>query len=99
MEVKDLIKEKLVEIHKTCTTDGYGQMGKYNLGINSLFGKDAQMVEEFVKENKSVILISTYGGSVGTYRAITEIIDPEIKRLCREAFSTNENHLRNLNSW
>lgn len=100
-EMKTFITDKLVETHRTCSCDNYGQMGKYNLGLGSLFGKDASKVEEFIKENKNhqIISIATYGGSVGIYKAVNEILDPEIKRLCKEAFSKNENHLRNLNNW
>lgn len=96
--MREFIKEVLVNVHANCTTDGYGQMGKFNLSMYSLFGKQTEEVEAYIKTDP-LFTVSTYGGVGGTYRAITAITDPEIKRLCSEAFAKNENHLRNLNSW
>lgn len=96
--MREFIKEILVNVHADCTTDQYGQMGKYNLSMYSLFGDRTQEVEAYLKTDP-LFTVSTYGGRGGIYTAITEILDPEIKRLCNEAFSTNPNHLRNLNSW
>ena len=96
--MKNYIKDTLVNLHATCTTDQYGQMGKFNLSLNSLFGKRVIEVEEYLKTNP-ILKVSTYGGSYGTYRAITEIIDNEIKKECSQAFNNNPNYLRNLNSW
>lgn len=96
--MRKFIKETLVNVHATCTTDKYGQMGKYNLSMNSLFGKRAKEVEEYAMSN-NIFKVSTYGASYGNYRAIWEITDPDIKRECDKAFAKNPNMLRNLNSW
>ena len=96
--MREYIKNVLVEKHTHCTTDSYGQMGKYNLGIDSLFGKRSDEVLAYNKENP-IFEVSTYGGVGGVYKAITRISDKEIAKLCSEAFSKNENYLRNLNSY
>lgn len=96
--MREFIKEVLVNVHANCTTDKYGQMGKYNLSLNSLFGKRVEEVEAYNNVHR-IYSASTYGGQVGIYRAITEILDTEIKQACNEAFARNENMLRNLNSW
>ena len=96
--MREFIKNALVEVHRNCTTDQYGQMGKFNLSLNNLFGKRAEEVEDYLKVNP-ILKISTYGASYGTYKAIWEIVDPEIKKLCREAFALNENRIRNINSY
>jgi len=96
--MREFIKNALVNVHANCTTDKYGQMGKFNLSMYSLFKERTEEVEEYLKTNP-ILKVSTYGGQVGIYRAVTTIVDPEIKRLCNEAFAKNPNHLRNLNSW
>ena len=96
--MRELIKNALVNVHTNCTTDQYGQMGKYNLSMYSLFKERTEEVEEYIKTDP-LFTVSTYGGRGGVYRAITTIVDPEIKRLCNEAFAKNPNRLRNLNRW
>jgi len=96
--MREFIKNALVDVHRNCTTDQYGQMGKFNLSLNNLFGKRAEEVEEYLKVNP-ILKISTYGANYGTYKAIWGIVDPEIKRLCGEAFAKNENRIRNINSY
>lgn len=96
--MREFIKNALVEVHRNCTTDKYGQMAKFNLSLNNLFGKRVKEVEEYLRVNP-IVKISTYGASYGTYKAIWEIVDPEIKILCSEAFAKNENRIRNINSY
>jgi hypothetical protein len=95
--MKEFIKNTLVEFHRTCTTDSYGQVGISNFTLN-LFGDKKNEVEQFCKENKGILRFSTYGWRYGTYVAFT-IEDEEIRKACREALRTNENYLRNINSW
>ena len=95
--MKDFITSVLVEMLKTTTTDKYGQVAKHNF-TPRLFGDRRDEVEQYCKENKGILQYSTYGASYGTYKAFT-VIDPDIKKACREALSKNENYLRNLNSW
>lgn len=95
--MKEFIKTCLVEMHKTTTTDKYGQVDRSSF-TPSLFGDMKDEVERYCKENKGVLQYSTYGASYGTYKAFT-IEDTEIRKACSEALSKNENYLRNVNSW
>ena len=93
--MKDYIKWCLVEMHKTTTTDKYGQISKSNF-TPSVFGGKKSEVEQYCKENKGILQYSTYGASYGTYKAFT-IQDADIKNACSRALSKNENYLFNLN--
>ena len=95
--MKGFIKMCLVEIHKTTTTDKYGQVSIHNF-TPSLFGDMKDEVEQYCKENKGILRYNTYGGRYGTYTAFA-IEDAEIKKECSEALHKNENFLRNINSW
>lgn len=95
--MKGFIKMRLVEMHKTITTDKFGQVGRSNF-TSSIFGDMKDKVEQYCKENKGILQYSTYGASYGTYKAFT-IEDAEIRKACSEALSKNENYLRNVNSW
>lgn len=95
--MRKLIKEVLVEMHKTVSTDKYGQVSRDNFRP-SLFGDKRDEVEQYCKENKGILQFSTYGGRFGTYKAFT-IEDAEIRKACREALHTNENWKRNINSY
>ena len=95
--MKGFIKMCLVEMHKTTTTDKYGQVSKSNFTPN-LFGDMKDEVEQYCKENKGILKYATYGSVYGTYTAFT-IEDAEIRKACSEALSENENYLRNVNSW
>ena len=95
--MKGFIKMCLVEMHKTVTTDKYGQVSRHNF-TPSVFGDVKNEVEQYCKENKGILQYNTYGSSYGTYKAFT-IEDAEIREACSEALSKNENYLRNVNSW
>ena len=95
--MKGFIKMCLVEMHKSTSTDKYGQVSRSNF-TPSIFGDMKDEVEQYCKENKGILQYSTYGGSYGTYKAFT-IEDAEIRKACREALGKNENYLRNVNSW
>lgn len=97
--MKDFIKAKLVEMHSTCTTDQYGQVSKFNFNVKSLFKEKTEEVLEFAKENPNIIEVSTYGGVGGTYKAVSKILDEEIKTACREALRKNENYIFNMTKW
>jgi len=95
--MKQFIKDVLVEMHRTVTTDKYGQVGMFNFRPN-LFGDRKDEVEQYCKDNKGILQYSTYGGVCGTYKAFT-IEDRDIRSACSDALSKNENYLRNVNSW
>jgi len=94
--MRDFIKETLVEMHKTVSTDKYGQVHRDNF-TPSLFGDKRDEVEQFCQANP-ILKYSTYGSRFGNYKAFT-IEDDELYKACREALRTNENYLRNLNSY
>tara|TARA_R110000851_G_scaffold12650_4_gene43674 strand:- start:73 stop:360 length:288 start_codon:yes stop_codon:yes gene_type:complete len=95
--MREFIKTCLVEMHKTTTTDGYGQVSRSNFTPH-LFGDMRDEVEQYCKSNKGVLQYATYGAVYGTYKAFT-IEDEDIRRACSEALHKNENYLSNVNSW
>ena len=95
--MKQFIKEKLVEMHKTVSTDKYGQVSKSNYTFG-VFGERGDEVKEWCDRNKGVLSVSTYRWQYGTYKAFT-IIDQEIRKACTKALVNNENYRRNINSY
>jgi hypothetical protein len=95
--MKDFIKQTLVELYKTCSTDSFGQVHISN-HQPCLFGDKAKDVENYCNENPGVLKFSTYGGSLGVYTAFT-ICDKEIREACSAALSKNKNYINNINSW
>jgi hypothetical protein len=95
--MKQFIKETLVKMHNTTTTDKYGQVGRSNFAP-TLFGDKKEEVEKYCKENKGVLQYATYGSAYGTYKAFI-VEDTDIRNACSQALSKNENYLRNVNSW
>jgi hypothetical protein len=87
--MQDLIKQKLIEFHATCDVDKWGQKG--TLSMYEVFGTDHKAIAEYVKENKGVLRLSTYGGRFGTWVGISEIVDADIKSECSKAFDSNPN--------
>jgi len=96
--MREFIKETLIRVHATCTTDQYGQMSKFNLSMYSLFKDRTEEVMQYLETNP-ILEVCTYGGQGGIYKAITTINDREIERECSKAFDSNPNRIRNLNSW
>jgi hypothetical protein len=96
--MKDYIKQALVGMYKTTTTDRYGQVSKFNFSLSNLFGDKADAVEAYAKKNPGFVSVSTYGSSVGTYKAIT-IEDKELRSVCSDALKQNKNYINNMKSW
>lgn len=92
--MRDLIMSVLVKVHKTVTTDKYGQVSQFNL-TPRVFGDKADDVEKYCRNNQGILLFSTYGGRGGTYRGFV-IVDREIKSACSKALEKNENYRRNV---
>lgn len=95
--MKSFIRKTLIELHKTCTTDKYGQVSKHHFTPN-IFGDKKDDVQKYCKEHKGILQFSTYGGSYGTYTAFT-IEDAELRKLCAETLKKNKNYIENVNSW
>lgn len=91
------IKETLIEMHNTVTTDQWGQVHRSNFTPH-LFGDRAEEVREYCNQNKGILNFATYGASYGTYTAFT-IESGDIRRSCNKALNTNPNYIRNINSW
>lgn len=87
--MRDLIRQKLVEYHATCDVDKWGQKG--TMSVWEVFKQDKEAVMEYVKANKDIISLSTYGGRFGTWVGIWKIEDQAIKQECDRAFSNNPN--------
>jgi hypothetical protein len=88
--MKEFIKEKLVNHHKNCSVDKYGQMSA--LDFYQIFDKEkGEEVLNYLNDNKGVLNICTYGYRYGTYKGISNILDADIKKACNEAFNNNEN--------
>lgn len=66
--MKEFIKSVLVELHKTCTVDQYGQVSKFNF-VPNVFGDKKDEVLEYCKNNHGILKFETYGGKFGTYKA------------------------------
>lgn len=90
--MKDLIKQKLVEFHATCDVDKWGQKG--TLSMYEVFGLDMYEVADYLKKDKDLLRISTYASRFGQYQGISEIVDPELKSKCNQAFNDNPNRLK-----
>ena len=88
--MKDLIREKLVEFHATCDVDKWGQKG--TMSMYQVFGLDYHAVVDYVKENKDLIRLSTYGGRFGTWVGISDIVDADLYAECKRAFNQNPNY-------
>jgi hypothetical protein len=88
--MENLIREKLVEYHRECSVDRYGQVGV--IRAYDVFENLTDDVQEYAKENKSLISISTYGSRLGTFRGL-EIMDSDLQSECRKALRNNENYI------
>ncbi|MFA6619461.1 MAG: hypothetical protein WCT23_10405, partial [Candidatus Neomarinimicrobiota bacterium] len=93
----EYIKNTLVDFHKTCGTDKYGQVGIYNFTSANIFKDRSEEVEAFCALNSGILQYSTYASKYGAYRAF-RIVHSGIYKACQEALSRNENYIRNLNS-
>jgi hypothetical protein len=90
IKMENLIREKLVEYYRECSVDRYGQVGV--IRAYDVFENLTDDVQEYAKENKSFISISTYGGRLGTFRGL-EIMDSDLQSECRKALRNNENYI------
>jgi hypothetical protein len=88
--MKNLIENYLVKHHAKCSVDKYGQ--KKALDFCQIFEKDSDAIEQYLKENRGILKLVTYGYAYGTYLGISEILDKEIKEKCSIAFNENPNY-------
>lgn len=92
--MKEFIKDTLVNVHRTATSDEYGQIGRFNFNIR-IFGDMKEDVLKYIK-TYPIIEVSTYA-TAGM--CVSNILDEGIKKACRIAKSQNENVKYNLNKY
>lgn len=93
--MKQLIKDKLVQMHLSASTDEYGQICRFHYNLDILFGDAKNEVIEYIKHNP-IISISCYARS-GV--CVSSINDQEIKMACNDALKLNKNRIYNLTKW
>jgi hypothetical protein len=96
MNMENIIREKLVDYYRECSVDRYGQVGV--IRAYDVFKDITDDVQEYAKENKSLISISTYGGSLGTFRGL-QIMDSDLQSECRNELRNNENYINAMTNW
>ena len=94
--MKNLIEEMVVDYHKNCSVDGYGQVG--TLRVYSVFKDKMEDVLEYAKNDNTLIEVYTYGSRLGTFKGF-QIVDPNLRRKCSDALRSNENYKRSMTSW
>jgi len=94
--MKNLIEEMVVDYHKNCSVDGYGQVG--TLRVYSVFKDKMEDVLEYAKNENTLIEISTYGGRLGTFKGF-QITDSNLRKKCSEALRSNHNYKEAMTSW
>jgi hypothetical protein len=87
--MKNLIEQMVVDYHKNCSVDGYGQVG--TLRMYSVFNDKMDDVLEYAKNDNTLIEVSTYGGRLGTFKGF-QITDSDLRRKCSDALRSNENY-------
>ena len=92
------IKDCLVEMHSTCSTDQYGQVSKHDFQPHLLFKERADEVIQYAKENPQILRLDCYGYRYGTYYAFN-IICPILQQYANQALKKNPNRLENINRW
>ena len=94
--MNNLIEQMVVDYHKTCSVDKYGQVGV--LRVYDVFGDKKEDVLEYAKNDNTLIEVSTYGGSLGTWKGF-QITDSDLRRKCSDALRSNENYKLAMTSW
>ena len=94
--MKNLIEEMVVDYHKNCSVDGYGQVG--TLRMYSVFNDKMDDVLEYAKNDNTLIEVSTYGGRLGTFKGF-QITDSDLRRKCSDALRSNENRKQAMTTW
>ena len=94
--MKNLIEEMVVDYHKNCSVDRYGQVG--TLRVYSVFKDNMDDVLEYAKNDNTLIEVSTYGGSLGTWKGF-QITDSDLRRKCSDALRSNENRKQAMTTW
>lgn len=95
--IKEYIYESLISYHRNCEVDRYGQKGV--ISVSQVFGKNTDMVLEYLKENK-IFDVTTYGGRHFTFKGIFKIYDEDLNRECYKVFrEENKNYKRAMTTW
>lgn len=94
--MKNIIEKMVVDYHKTCSVDRYGQVG--TLRVSSVFNDKMDDVLEYAKNDNTLIEVSTYGGRLGTWKGF-QITDSDLRRKCSDALRNNENYKLAMRQW
>lgn len=94
--MRNVIEEMVVDYHKNCSVDRYGQVGV--LRVYDVFGDKKEDVLEYANNDNTLIEVSTYGGRLGTFKGF-QITDSDLRRKCIDALRSNENRRQALRSW
>lgn len=95
-DILKVITHCLIEMHKTCGVDKYGQVARFNFQPYGLFKDRADDVVEYLANHPEIASVFTYGCSFGTYQALS-INDITLLRQCEDALHTNENYTQTIN--
>jgi hypothetical protein len=95
-KMQNLIEKKLIEHYMYCDVDKYAQVGI--LSLFGIFRDEMDEVLEYAKNDDSLIQISTYGGSLGTFKGI-QIVDKELRMRCHDALELNDNYKQAMTNW
>lgn len=94
--MRNIIEEMVVYYHKTCSVDGYGQVG--TLRVSSVFKDKMEDVLEYANDDSDLIEVSTYGGRLGTWKGF-QITDSNLRKKCSDALRSNENYINAMRQW
>lgn len=94
--MKNLIEKMVVDYHKTCSVDRYGQVG--TLRLSSVFNDNMDDILEYTKNDNTLIEVSTYGGRLGTWKGF-QITDSDLRRKCSDALRNNKNYKLAMTTW
>jgi hypothetical protein len=100
VETRKYIRECVALYFKETTTDQYGQVKV--IDVHFLFGKRTEECLEYLRENKKLLEVSTYGWRYGTYQGINPtsgILDKRLRGRCDRALSKNRNYIRVMTTW
>lgn len=94
--MRNVIEEMVVDYHKNCGVDRYGQVGV--LRVYDVFGDKKDDVLEYAKNDNTLIEVSTYGGRLGTWKGF-QITDSDLRRKCSDALRSNENYKQSMTNY
>jgi hypothetical protein len=99
MKTKEFIYESMINYLKKCYSGAYGQLN--TIDVYSVFKDRTDEVINYLHKT-DMIRTSSFSGRGGSYRGIGglyDIQDAKLRLLCEEAWMSNSDRKRSLNSW